>query len=69
MADGKGKGGATEALALAWSLGWPITAGVLAGYWLDSKLGTAPWLTLTLAVAAMVMAVVRIIGSLGKAGR
>ncbi len=69
MADKGPKGGAAEALALAWSLGWPIPAGVLAGYWLDARFGTAPWLTLLLAVAAMVMMVVRIIGSLDKERR
>ena len=66
MARSKAKGGAAEALALAWSFGWPTAAGVLAGYWLDARLGTAPWLTLALALAAMVMAVVRIIASLDR---
>lgn len=60
------KGGAAQALALAWSLGWPITAGLLAGYWLDTRLGTAPWLALALAMLAMVIVVMRIISSLER---
>lgn len=64
--SGRDKGGAVEALALAWSFGWPTAAGVLVGYWLDGWLGTAPWLTLLLAISAMVLAVVRIIASLDR---
>ena len=69
MDGSKARGGAAEALALAWSFGWPTAAGLLAGYWLDGRLGTAPWLTLLLAVSAMVMAVVRIIASLDRERR
>ena len=60
--------GTGGALALAWSFGWPIAAGVLAGSWLDRWLGTAPWLTLGLAIGAMVMAVGHIIRALAPEG-
>ena len=42
-----------EAIGLAWSLGWRIAAGMLAGYYLDRWLGTSPLLTLTLSLAAL----------------
>lgn len=47
----------TEALALAWSLGWRITAGILLGYYADIWLGTGPWLTLFFSLAALVTGV------------
>ena len=49
--------GKTEALALAWSLGWRVAAGIAVGYYLDGWLGTAPWLTLLAALGALVSAV------------
>jgi F0F1-type ATP synthase assembly protein I len=49
--------GSARALALAWSLGWRIAAGLIIGYQLDAWLGTSPWLTLLLAIAALVAAV------------
>jgi len=49
--------GAADVLALAWSLGWRIAAGLVVGYYLDGWLGTSPVMTLTLAIAAMVLAV------------
>jgi F0F1-type ATP synthase assembly protein I len=50
-----------KAVAVAWSLGWPITAGVIAGGWIDEKLGTSPWGILGLGLGAFVGAVRRII--------
>ena len=47
----------TQALALAWSLGWRIAAGLLLGYYADDWLGTAPWLTLSFSLAALVSGV------------
>jgi len=47
----------TEALAVAWSLGWRITAGILIGYYADAWLGTAPWLTLGFSLAALITGV------------
>jgi F0F1-type ATP synthase assembly protein I len=47
----------TQALALAWSLGWRIAAGLLLGYYADEWLGTAPWLTLLFSIAALVVGV------------
>jgi len=54
MADGAVR---ASALALAWSLGWRVAAGILAGYYLDGWLGTSPLLTLGLSLAALVSAV------------
>ncbi|TFH24663.1 MAG: AtpZ/AtpI family protein [Myxococcales bacterium] len=50
-----------ELMGLAWSLGWRIAAGLLIGYWLDGRLGTAPWLTLGLTLAAFVAGVMQIL--------
>jgi F0F1-type ATP synthase assembly protein I len=52
-----GVSGSTQALALAWSLGWRIAAGLLIGYYADEWLGTSPWLTLLLSMAALVAGV------------
>ena len=49
--------GKTEALALAWSLGWRVAAGFVIGYYADAWLGTAPWLTLLFALGALVSVV------------
>ena len=45
--------GSTQALAIAWSLGWRVAAGILVGYYLDQWLGTSPWLTLAFSLAAL----------------
>lgn len=50
-----------RAIAIAWSLGWPIAAGVLAGAWLDSQMGSDPWAALALGLGAFVGSVRRII--------
>lgn len=44
---------ASEALGLAWSLGWRVAVGAWIGYRLDLWLGTGGLLALVLAVAAM----------------
>jgi len=56
----------TDLIGLAWSLGWRVAAGLLIGYWLDGRLGTGPWLTLGLTLAAFVAAVMQIIRVLGQ---
>ena len=50
-----------EVLGLGWSLGWRIAAGVLLGFWLDGRAGTAPWLTLLLSLAALAAGVIQIL--------
>jgi hypothetical protein len=50
-----------QLIAIAWNFGWPVVAGVVAGYWLDGKLGSSPVATLTLGLGAMVTAVWRLI--------
>jgi F0F1-type ATP synthase assembly protein I len=49
--------GSTQALAIAWSLGWRVAAGILVGYYLDEWLGTSPWLTLVFSLAAFASSV------------
>ena len=49
--------GSAELMALAWSLGWRIAAGIIIGYYADQWLGSSPWLTLALSLAALVSAV------------
>ena len=49
--------GSTQALAIAWSLGWRVAAGILVGYYLDGWLGTSPWLTLSFSLAALASSV------------
>ena len=48
---------AARAWGLALSFGWRITAGVLAGYWLDAWLGTAPIFISLLSIGALVGAI------------
>ncbi len=57
-----------ELLALAWSLGWRIAAGVLVGYFLDQRIGSAPLLTLLFSIAALAMGVAQILKVLAGAG-
>ena len=61
--------GSAELLALAWSLGWRITAGIVIGYYADVWLGTGPWLTLFLSIAALVSGVRQMIVLLGDQAR
>ena len=49
--------GSTQALAIAWSLGWRVAAGILVGYYLDGWLRTSPWLTLLFSLAAFTSSV------------
>ena len=46
-----------QLMALAWSLGWRIAAGIIIGYYVDQWLGSAPWLTLGLSITALVSGV------------
>jgi F0F1-type ATP synthase assembly protein I len=50
-----------ELLAVSWSFGWPIAAGVMLGYWLDEKLGTSPAASLILGIGALVAAAWRMV--------
>ena len=49
--------GSPQLIALAWSLGWRIAAGIIIGYYVDQWLGSAPWLTLVLSITALVSGV------------
>ena len=49
--------GSGQLMALAWSLGWRIAAGIIIGYYVDQWLGSAPWLTLALSITALVSGV------------
>jgi hypothetical protein len=53
-----------QLVALAWSLGWRIAAGIIIGYYADDWLGTTPLLTLVLALAALVSCVRQMIAML-----
>ncbi|HYC56367.1 MAG TPA: AtpZ/AtpI family protein [Candidatus Binatia bacterium] len=46
-----------QAMAVAWSLGWPIAAGVLIGSWLDGYFDTSPVFILVFGVGALGVAV------------
>ena len=54
------------ALGVAWSLGWPIAAGVWIGYQLDTWLGSGALFTLVFALAALVIGVRRMLKVLNK---
>ncbi len=49
-----------QAIALAWNLGWPIAASVVAGSWLDGRLGTSPVFILALSLGGLVVTVRRL---------
>ena len=49
-----------QAIAVAWNLGWPIAAAVVAGSWLDGRLGTSPRFILALALGGLVVTVRRL---------
>ena len=57
-----------EAAGLALGVGFVIAAGLLVGYYLDRWLSTSPLLTLFFSLAALVIAVRRIIAA-GSADR
>ena len=61
--------GSTELLALAWSLGWRIAAGLVIGYYADLWLGSGPWLTLLLSITALVAGVRQMIALLNEQSR
>ena len=50
-----------QLLAISWNFGWPVTAGVALGYWLDEKLGSSPAAALVLGLGAMAASVWRLI--------
>ena len=54
-----------QLMAISWNFGWPVAAGVVAGHWVDEKLGSLPVATLAFGLGAMVTAVWRMI-ALGK---
>ena len=58
--------GTGEALAVAWSLGWRVAAGIILGYYADTYLGTVPWLTLLFSLAALVTGVRSILALLAS---
>ena len=60
MADGA-RDANLEILSLAWSLGWRIAAGLLAGYYLDGWIGSTPLFTLLLSLAALAIGVRQIL--------
>ena len=59
------------AIAVAWSLGWRIAAGVLIGSWLDGYFDTSPLFILIVGLGALVAAVRMLIaiGTEGPASR
>lgn len=50
-----------QLLAISWNFGWPIAAGVVAGHWIDEKLGSSPAATLLLGIGALAVSVRRMI--------
>jgi len=58
--------GTAEALAIAWSLGWRIAAGIILGYYADKYLGTTPWLTLVFSLTALIASVRSLIVSVAS---
>ncbi len=59
-----------QAVGVAWSLGWPIATAVVAGSWLDARLGTSPLFILALALGGLVVTVRRLmlLGPPGSGG-
>jgi len=55
------KRAAYQAMAVAWSLGWPIAAGVLIGSWLDGYFDTSPLFILVFGLGALAAAVRQLI--------
>lgn len=67
MAESGAKGSRSlEVLGLGWSLGWRIAAAFLAGYYADKWLGTQPFLTLLLAIAALTLGVRQLLTTLAR---
>lgn len=58
--------GALRYAAFGFEFGGTIAAAVVAGYYLDEYLGTAPWLMLLLIVGGMYGALRRLLWSLKK---
>ena len=50
-----------QILAMSWTMGWPIAAGVLVGLWIDSKLGTSPLLAVVLGIGSLAVSTWRIV--------
>jgi len=50
-----------EVLAIAWNFGWPVTAGVLLGYWIDQASGASPIFTLLLGLGAFAASIARLV--------
>jgi F0F1-type ATP synthase assembly protein I len=50
-----------QILAVSWNFGWPIAAGVVAGHWVDEKVGSSPAATLLLGIGALAVSVRRLL--------
>ena len=61
LGPGRNRPALTQLMAISWSFGWPVAAGVVVGHWLDERLGSSPTATLTFGLGAMVTAVWRLV--------
>jgi F0F1-type ATP synthase assembly protein I len=50
-----------ELLAVSWSFGWPIAAGVILGHWIDIRFEVTPIATLSMGIGALVLSVRRMV--------
>lgn len=68
-----GKNGPLRALIdlgyLGFSMGGMVAAGALLGYWLDRRLGTTPWLTLTGTLVGMAAGMFYVVVQVQRASR
>jgi len=64
--DQNGLVNASRYAALGFEFAGIVVAGVLAGYWIDGRLGTAPLFTLLLTLGGMVGALYRLLWGLKK---
>ena len=53
-------------MAISLEMAVTVVLGVIAGYWLDQRLGTSPLLLLTLSLGALVGGIFRIVSSLRR---
>lgn|GEM_PF-1802241 len=49
-----------QAMGVAWNMGWPIAASVVAGSWLDGRFGTSPLFILALSLGGLLVTVRRL---------
>lgn len=64
--DAEGVGSAARYIAAGTELAGSVVGGVLLGYWLDGRLGTAPWLTLLFTLAGLGGGLYRLISTLNR---